>query len=96
VSSLTSTSPAVRALAAQLRAACARRGLHLRDGAAEQFLVDRVRRVAALLRISERYAMRQYLTEEVVNRLVHVIADGEDKLRAAVGAASPLLRPCAQ
>ncbi len=82
-----------RTHAARLRERCAERGLHLRDGAAETFLAQRIRAVADVMRISDRHALRTYLDDTAIDRLVDVLADGADRLHAAIDAASPLLLP---
>jgi hypothetical protein len=87
------SSTVLRRRAAQLHTACARRGLRLRDGAAEQFLTDRIRAVATLMRISEGEAMRRYLTDDGITRLVDVFADGAARLQSTIDTASPLLLP---
>jgi hypothetical protein len=90
------TSTQFRTHAARLRERCAERGLHLRDGAAEAFLAQRIRAVAEVMRISERHALRRYIDDNAIDRLVDVIADGADRLHAVIDAASPLLLPVPQ
>jgi hypothetical protein len=90
------TNPEFRTGAARLHAACAERGLHLRHGAAETFLAQRIRAVADVMRISDRHALRTYIDETAIDRLVDVIADGAHRLHAAIDAASPLLLPVSQ
>jgi len=90
------TNPEFRTRAARLHAACAERGLHLRHGPAETFLAQRIRAVADVMRISDRHALRTYVDETAIDRLVDVIADGADRLHAAIDAASLLLLPVPQ
>jgi hypothetical protein len=90
------TSTQFRTQAARLRERCAERGLHLRDGAAEAFLAQRIRAVADVMRITERHALRSYIDDNAIDRLVDVIADGADRLHAVIDAASPLLLPVPQ
>jgi hypothetical protein len=90
------TSTQFRTHAARLRERCAERGLHLRDGAAEAFLAQRIRAVAEVMRISDRHALRRYIDDNAIDRLVDVIADGTDRLHAVIAAASPLLLPVPQ
>ncbi len=87
------TSSEFRTHAARLRERCAERGLQLRDGAAETFLAQRIRAVADVMRISDRHALRRYVDETAIDRLVDVLADGADRLHAVIDAASPLLLP---
>jgi hypothetical protein len=90
------TNPQFRIYAVRLHQRCAERGLRLRDGAAEAFLAQRIRAVADVMRISDRHALRRYIDDHAIDRLVDVIADGADRLHAAIDAASPLLLPVPQ
>jgi hypothetical protein len=90
------TSSEFRIHAARLHQRCAERGLHLRDGAAEAFLAQRIRAVADVMRISQRHALHRYIDDHAIDRLVDVIADGADRLHAAIDTASPLLLPVPQ
>src|SRR5437016_4104977 len=78
------TNPEFHTYAARLHAACAELGLQLRDGAAETFLAQRIRAVADVMRISDRHALRTYIDDTAIDRLVDVIADGAHRLHAAI------------
>jgi hypothetical protein len=48
------------------------------------------------MRISEGHALRSYIDDAAIDRLVNVIADGADRLHAVIDAVSPLLLPIRQ
>jgi hypothetical protein len=48
------------------------------------------------MRISDRHALRRYIDDNAIDRLVDVIADGADRLHVAIDAASPMLLPVPQ
>lgn len=81
----------IRKFSARLRAACAHRGVHLRDGAAEEFLADHVRSIATTLGITQRQAMLRYVTDHTIQAPADVIAERAERLQTTIDTASPLL-----
>jgi len=80
-----------RVCAAQLRAACADRGLHLLEGTAEALLAQRIRLVAEAMNISDREILDHYIAEGGIDSLVDVLADGAARLHDVIDAASPVM-----
>ena len=88
-----SKSMVFRRLADQLRAGCEHRGITMRDGTAELILADRINAVAGMLRITDHYAMRTYLTDEVITELVNVCERARTHQQTEIDLASPMLLP---